>query len=213
MACRPWQIGDSTAKDIFLLWLIDLRDLFQPYTYAVIFWVRGEIHLIMVKTSLLLIPPAAIFAAMRILMVCLGNICRSPLAEGILRHKAEQAGLSLEVDSAGTGHWHAGEAPDPRSVSVAQKHGLNISGQRARTLSPYDLETFDHIFAMDASNYRDILNLAVTNEEKGKVRMIMNLSQPGKNVGVPDPYYGTDGFEHVFNMLSEACDALIEELS
>jgi protein-tyrosine phosphatase len=147
---------------------------------------------------------------MQILMVCLGNICRSPLAEGIMRSKIEAAGLDWEVDSAGTGSWHVGDPPDPRSIDVARKHGLDISTQCARKLRPYDLEQYDRIFAMDSSNYRNILQLALTEEERGKVHMIMNMSEPGMNESVPDPYWDDDGFEKVYQMLNRACEAVIK---
>ena len=151
---------------------------------------------------------------MKILMVCLGNICRSPLAEGILKHKLSDKNLTWTIESAGTSGWHVGELPDPRSIQVASKHGLDISDQRSRKFSGYDLESFDIIYAMDASNFNDILSQAKTDEERAKVKMIMNELSPGKNIGVPDPYFAgpdnTDGFEHVFQMLSQACDKIIE---
>jgi protein-tyrosine phosphatase len=143
-------------------------------------------------------------------MVCLGNICRSPLAEGILKHKIEKSGLNWEVDSAGTSAWHAGEMPDPRSVAIARKYGVDITYQRARIFSPYDIEQFDLIYAMDASNYRDIIKHTNSKEEKEKVKMILNESYPKENRSVPDPYYDDNGFEDVFKMLDEACDKIIE---
>ena len=150
---------------------------------------------------------------MKILMVCLGNICRSPLAEGILRDKTRLHNLDWEIDSAGTGMWHTGEAPDPRSVQVAQKHGIDISDQRARTIKPYDLEVFDLIYAMDSSNYRNILALAQSPEEEAKVQMIMNEKTPGGNQSVPDPYWDDDGFEKVFQMLDQAAESIVEKHS
>ena len=148
---------------------------------------------------------------MKILMVCLGNICRSPLAEGILKHKIEKSGLSWQVDSAGTSAWHSGEMPDPRSVSIAQKYGVDITYQRARSFSPYDIEQFDLIYAMDASNYRDIIKHAHSKEEKEKVKMILNESFPKENRSVPDPYYDDNGFEDVFKMLDDACEKIIQQ--
>jgi protein-tyrosine phosphatase len=145
---------------------------------------------------------------MKVLMVCLGNICRSPLAEGILRAKVAAQGLDWEVDSAGTGTWHAGEAPDPRSQEVAKKHGLDISNQRARTFKPYDLEVFDRIYVMDSSNYNDVIKQAQTPEEVAKVKLIMNELYPGENRAVPDPYWDDDGFEQVYQMLDNACSIL-----
>ncbi len=148
---------------------------------------------------------------MKILMVCLGNICRSPLAEGILKQKVFENGLDWHVDSAGTSGYHAGELPDPRSIDVANKHGLDITDQKSRQFLSRDLDQFDVIYAMDTSNYRNILRLAQTPEEEAKVEIIMNMSRPGINQIVPDPYYGNDGFENVYQMLDEACDAIIEK--
>ncbi len=144
-------------------------------------------------------------------MVCLGNICRSPLAEGILRNKAQQKKLDWQIDSAGTGAWHTGESPDSRSIDVAQKHGIDISQQRARQLQATDLAEYDLLLAMDSSNYQNILKMASTKEEEAKVKMIMNYFQPGYNQNVPDPYYDSDGFEQVYQMLDKACAKILEE--
>lgn len=147
-------------------------------------------------------------------MVCLGNICRSPLAEGILRHRLDKADIQdWEIDSAGTGGWHAGELPDSRSIQVAKKHGVDITYQKARKLIGYDLENFDLIFAMDSSNYSDIIKLAQSKAERDKVRLIMNEVNPNKNQVVPDPYYDDNGFEEVFQMLDKACAKIIEHYS
>ncbi len=147
-------------------------------------------------------------------MVCLGNICRSPLAEGILLHKVQQQGLDWTVDSAGTGSWHVGDLPDPRSIVTAREQGIDISYQRARQFRVADFSDFDLILAMDSSNYRDIIRLAPTPSDEQKVDLILNLVQPGRNVNVPDPYYGgDDGFEKVFRMLDEACENLIVKYS
>lgn len=148
---------------------------------------------------------------MKILMVCLGNICRSPLAEGIMKAKVEQNRLPWEVDSAGTGSWHIGELPDPRSVKIATEKGINITDQRARQIQKSDLEHFDLILAMDSSNYNDILRLSNHPDHASKVKMIMNFVQPGYNQNVPDPYWDDDGFEKVYQMLDLACDKIIEE--
>lgn len=149
---------------------------------------------------------------MKILMVCLGNICRSPLAEGILKQKVAQNQLSWEVDSAGTGSWHVGERPDPRSISIAASNGIDISGQRARQIQPADLEEFDLILAMDSSNYNDILKIDANNKlTNGRLDLIMNFLSPGKNINVPDPYWNDDGFQQVFNMLDKACDRIIQK--
>lgn len=142
-------------------------------------------------------------------MVCLGNICRSPLAEGILRHKAVSRGLRWHIESAGTGAWHIGEAPDPRSQKIAREHGIDISKQRAQQFNPYHLETFDRIFAMDSSNFRDILRHAKTDEERNKVELIMNMVEPGMNTAVPDPYYEDHLYAKVYAMLDEACEKII----
>ncbi|MCO6475671.1 MAG: low molecular weight phosphotyrosine protein phosphatase [Phaeodactylibacter sp.] len=147
---------------------------------------------------------------MKILMVCLGNICRSPLAEGILKNKIRERELDWTVDSAGTGFWHIGEPPDPRSVSTARKYGLDISQQRARQIQASDLERYDLILAMDSSNYQDILRLADNGQQKDKVEMILNYVDPGSNRGVPDPYWNDDGFDQVYRMLEEACEKVIE---
>ncbi|MBR9920285.1 MAG: low molecular weight phosphotyrosine protein phosphatase [Bacteroidetes bacterium] len=146
---------------------------------------------------------------MKVLMVCLGNICRSPLAEGILRHKVEERGLDWQIDSAGTGSWHVGELPDPRSVAVAKKYGLDITDQRARQFQSSDLESFDLVYAMDASNYQNILRLASSENQKEKVRLILEEVEPGSGRQVPDPYWNSDGFEKVYHMLDEACEQII----
>lgn len=147
---------------------------------------------------------------MKVLMVCLGNICRSPLAEGILQEKVKARGLNWQVDSAGTGNWHAGERPDHRSIATARRYHIDISRQRARQLRDADLEDFDLILAMDASNQSDILRLAKGQNQRDKVKLIMNFLHPNANEDVPDPYWDDNGFEGVFNMLDAACDALLE---
>lgn len=146
---------------------------------------------------------------MKILMVCLGNICRSPLAEGIMQHKARLAGLEWEVDSAGTGHWHAGELPDRRSIKSAREHGIDITHQRARQFRADDLERFDRIFVMDTQNLRDVLRHAGSGAHRSKVDLILNQSFPGQDRSVPDPYYDDDGFELVFQMLDAACEEFV----
>lgn len=149
----------------------------------------------------------------KVLMVCLGNICRSPLAEGILQHKADQERLEIEVDSAGTGGWHTGESPDPRSISKALEYGIDISRQRAVKFTAAHFEEFDHIYVMDRSNYNNVVDLATSSEDREKVRMILNEANPGSNAEVPDPYYGAnDGFEHVYQLLDAACDQIIDKL-
>ncbi len=143
-------------------------------------------------------------------MVCLGNICRSPLAEGIMQHKIEEHRLDWQVDSAGTGAWHTGELPDRRSIATARQYGIDITGQRARQLKPHDLDRFDLVLAMDSQNYRDILRLAINKEQEEKVHLIMNFATPGRNQAVPDPYWDDNGFEQVFHMLEEACGKVVE---
>lgn len=146
---------------------------------------------------------------MKILMVCLGNICRSPLAEGIMKHKAAERGLDWQVDSAGTGAWHLGERPDSRSIQTARKYGLDITGQRARQINASDLEQFDLILAMDKSNYEDIQRLANSRLQSSKVQLILDYVEPGRQRSVPDPYWDDDGFDQVYQMLDEACERVI----
>lgn len=143
-------------------------------------------------------------------MVCLGNICRSPLAEGIMRRKVAERGLDWEVDSAGTGFWHIGEPPDPRSIQTARKYGLDITTQRARQIKAHDLDRFDLILAMDESNFQDIQRLAGSESQRQKVAMILNYTHPHGNQSVPDPYWDDDGFDKVYQMLVKACDRVID---
>jgi protein-tyrosine phosphatase len=148
----------------------------------------------------------------KVLMVCLGNICRSPLAEGILQSKINPE--AIYVDSAGTGAYHVGNLPDKRSIEVARKNGLNITNQRARKFVVNDFDKFDVIYAMDESNYRNILLLARNRDDERKVHMILNEVHSNKNNSVPDPYYGGDqGFENVYSMLNEACEIIANKLS
>lgn len=142
----------------------------------------------------------------KILMVCLGNICRSPLAEGILRSKLDS---NFIIDSAGTGGWHAGEAPDKRSIQTAQNYDIDISKQSARKFSITDFDTFDVIYVMDQSNYKDVINLAPCEAAKSKVALIL-----GDSKEVPDPYYGgQEGFENVYFLLDQACEKIAKNLS
>ena len=151
---------------------------------------------------------------MKVLMVCLGNICRSPIAEGILRHKAAKQGIEVETDSAGTSAFHAGEAPDSRMIAAAKNNGIDITDLKARQFIPADFDRFDLIYAMDRSNYNNILSLANSDEERNKVIMILNESNPGSNDEVPDPYYGGDqGFQHVIDLLDEAINKVIERIN
>ena len=147
----------------------------------------------------------------KILMVCLGNICRSPLAEGILASKLPKD--KFVVDSAGTGNWHVGKQPDSRSIATAKKNGLDISSQKGKHFTPQHFEEFDYIYVMDGSNYDDVLFLAKTDDHKKKVSRILDELFPGDNVDVPDPYYGLqNGFDLVYEMLDEATDLLAKKL-
>ncbi|PQB06376.1 protein-tyrosine-phosphatase [Polaribacter filamentus] len=148
----------------------------------------------------------------KVLMVCLGNICRSPLAEGILLSKINAD--EIFVDSAGTGAYHIGKLPDERSIEVARKHGIDIRNQRARKFTVKDFDTFDYIYAMDETNYQNILMQARTNDDKSKVQLILNETHSTKNLAVPDPYYGgNQGFENVYIMFEEACKVIANKLS
>lgn len=147
---------------------------------------------------------------MKILMVCLGNICRSPLAEGILQHKAKAAGLLWEVDSAGTSNYHIGEPPHRLSQKVALQHGIDISHQKGRQFTARDIQTFDKIFVMDTSNYADVQRMAGKYWDASKVDLLLNAIHPQSQQNVPDPWYGNeDGYHQVFNLISEACDCII----
>lgn len=147
----------------------------------------------------------------KILMVCLGNICRSPLAEGLLASKLPKD--LFFVDSAGTGNYHVGRQPDHRSIATADKNGLDISHQKARQFTVKDFDTFDYIYVMDNSNYDDVVFLAKNEAQKQKVKLILDALFPGDNVDVPDPYYGLqNGFDMVFEMLDEATDIIAQRL-
>lgn len=148
----------------------------------------------------------------KVLMVCLGNICRSPLAEGILKSKTFLKGIT--VDSAGTGDYHVGGLPDKRSIAIAKKNNLDITDQRARQFKVADFDEFDIIYAMDSSNFRRINRMARTDAEKAKVKMILNEIYPGENLDVPDPYNGGEhGFKMVYQMLDEACEVVAKKLT
>jgi protein-tyrosine phosphatase len=147
----------------------------------------------------------------KILMVCLGNICRSPLAEGILASKLPKD--KFTVDSAGTGSWHVGHFPDERSIAIAKKHKLDISQQKGRQFKANDFDAFDYIYVMDNSNYNDVVELSKNQEQKNKVQLILNELFPNENVDVPDPYYGVpNGFDAVYKMLDEACTIIAKKL-
>ena len=152
-------------------------------------------------------------AQISVLFVCMGNICRSPLAEGIFRQKLVDAGLSdlVAVDSAGTGNWHQGDGADPRSVETALRHGIDISGQRARQVTPDDFDHFDMIFAMDRSN-EATMRARAPSARHGKIMLFLEHTL-GSRADVPDPYYGgEDGFEDVYQLLREGCSELVSKL-
>jgi protein-tyrosine phosphatase len=147
----------------------------------------------------------------KILMVCLGNICRSPLAEGVLASKLPKN--NFIVDSAGTGSWHIGHAPDKRSIAVASKNGVDLTNQKGRQFQIADFETFDYIYVMDKSNYNDVIALAKTQAHKNKVQLILNELLPDQNSEVPDPYFGeVDGFDQVYQMLDQVTDLIAAKL-
>lgn len=146
-------------------------------------------------------------------MVCLGNICRSPLAEGILSAKAKALNLNWEVDSAGTGGWHSGEMPDRRSIEIAKMNGIDITNQRARKVRSTDFEDFDYIFAMDTNNFQDLIKWTLDDAERAKIKLILNEIYPNEERSVPDPYWDDNGFEKVFKMLDAACSKIIEKYS
>ena len=144
-------------------------------------------------------------------MVCLGNICRSPLAEGILASKLPKN--KFRIDSAGTGDYHVGKLPDTRSINIAKKNGIDITIQRARHFKPDDFVIYDRIYVMDGSNYRDVMRQAPNEAAKSKVKLILDVLFPGENVDVPDPYFGLEnGFVTVYQMLDEACTLIAERL-
>lgn len=132
------------------------------------------------------------------------------MAEGILTDLVAKSGLKWEVDSAGTGDWHVGEKPDPRALATAKKFGVDISKQKARQFTPEDFDNFDRIYVMDTNNYRDLLKQTRGQADMVKVDWVLNLSHPGQNKGVTDPYFAEDQFETVFNELKESCKVLIQ---
>jgi protein-tyrosine phosphatase len=151
---------------------------------------------------------------MKILMVCLGNICRSPMAEGILKQKAKEAKLDWVIDSAGTNGFHVGEAPHYLSQKVAKKHGIDISYQTARKFTAEDFEQFDVIYAMASDVLDDIKNISKEKFDRKKTILLLNELYPGKNEDVPDPWYGPEkGFVEVFSLLEKACEKIIEKYS
>ncbi|MCD8742265.1 low molecular weight phosphotyrosine protein phosphatase [Mucilaginibacter roseus] len=144
---------------------------------------------------------------MKILMVCLGNICRSPLAEGVMQHLADKNGLDWTVDSAGTGNWHVGEAPDHRSIRTALNRGVDISKQVCKQFTVHDFDEFDLIMVMDKFNLRDVLAKARNQSDRDKVRLLLG------NAEVPDPYYDDSKFETVYDMVEQGCRDIIKEFT
>lgn len=152
-------------------------------------------------------PPLTNKHNMKILMVCLGNICRSPLAEGVMQHLADEQRLSWYVDSAGTGNWHVGEAPDNRSIRVARDRGIDIGRQVCRQFRKSDFRDFDHIFVMDKNNLYDVLAMAPDRYSAEKVKLLLTDKE------VPDPYYDNNQFEPVFELIEDGCRDIIRKLS
>ena len=150
---------------------------------------------------------------MKILMVCLGNICRSPMAEGLMRAKIEKYKLDAEVDSAGFESFHTGDAPDFRATRVMKQNGIDISSQRSRMFRKSDFVQFDRIYAMDSRNYDDIQSVEGSSAYMYKVEYVLNALYPGSNKAVPDPYYGTErGFEKTFELLDAATEQIALEI-
>jgi protein-tyrosine phosphatase len=147
----------------------------------------------------------------KILMVCLGNICRSPLAHGILESKLPSD--KFYIDSAGTANYHVGEAPDRRSIAVAKSHGIDISHQRGQQFKASFFDAFDHIYVMDEYNFEDVMRLARNDWDRSKVKLILEEDKSINLMHVPDPYYGDEnGFEYVFNILNQVCDKIAQKL-
>ena len=147
---------------------------------------------------------------MKILMVCLGNICRSPIAEGVMRSQIEKRGLDWEVDSAGTGGWHVGHAPHKDSQRICRDNGLDISGQKCRLFRPEDFDEFDHILVMDKSNYEDVKQIAGLHFDPERINLLLDYSS-NRGAEVPDPYFGTySDFESIFKLISEATQNFID---
>jgi len=150
--------------------------------------------------------------AMKILMVCLGNICRSPLAEGILQEKAFKAGLTWSIESAGTNSYHTGEAPHPLSQKVARLHGIDISKQRARRFVAEDFEQYDKIYALANDVMSEIKRIAGKKFDPKKTVLFMNEMYPGKDMDVPDPWYGPEpGYHEVYKLIDAVCNNIVEK--
>lgn len=148
---------------------------------------------------------------MKVLMVCLGNICRSPLAQGILENQAKEKNVKIYVDSAGTAGYHVGSPPDIRAINIAKKYGIDITNQKARKFQLEDFDNFDIIYVMDQNNYNDLLNYNINAQQAKKIILIMNEVDANSNIAVPDPYYN-DGFENVYQMLLKTCQKIIKKI-
>lgn len=147
-----------------------------------------------------------------VLFVCLGNICRSPLAEAALRAEAERSGVPIEVDSAGTGDWHVGSPPDSRAQAVAQRHGIDISGYRGRQVSAVDFRHFTHVFALDAENLKNLRHIRPS-DGTAELRLLMDLVPGREGSGVTDPYFGdATGFDVTWDDVTRAAKAFVEQL-
>ena len=143
-------------------------------------------------------------------MVCLGNICRSPIAEGIMRHKIKQHGLNWTVESAGTESYHVGSEPHHHSQKICRVNGIDISGQRAAKFTAADFAKYDKIYAFADDVYREIKRIGGPHADMTKVDYFMNELQTGSNGSVPDPYYGNEeGYRHVFDLVNKTCEAII----
>ena len=150
---------------------------------------------------------------MKILMVCLGNICRSPMADGLIRKKVQEHKLDVYVDSAGTANYHVGGAPDGRMTETAKRKDVDISGLQARQFVVSDFDTFDLIYVMDQSNYNNVVRLARSESDRSKVQLILELIPNQIEIEVPDPYYGgQEGFEHVYDLLDKSTDIILNNL-
>lgn len=150
---------------------------------------------------------------MNVLFVCLGNICRSPIAEGILKQMFDENAIDGIVESAGFESFHINDRPDERAIKVSAQHGIDISQKRARLFKESDFDAFDKIFVMDLHNMNDVLQMARSEKDKAKTDYLLNLIEPGSNKAVPDPYYnGIDACENTFRMMEKACSILVEGL-
>nr|MBK9652108.1 low molecular weight phosphotyrosine protein phosphatase [Bacteroidota bacterium] len=148
----------------------------------------------------------------KILMICLGNICRSPMAEGIMKAKIKEQKLKWQVDSAGTSSWHAGDKPDKRAIAISKANGVDISDQRSRAFTPADFSEYNVIFVMDESNQRDIVEMALTERQGKRVKLLLEYAEMDMK-SVPDPFYGEEkGFQATFDLLNEACEKALLKL-